>query len=74
MLVNEHNAEDCARMDPSGPFAPDLKGREFYCTCPYGAHGFFIVAEGDSGEQVMGFLPREFQKGTKVLAVEVFHI
>ena len=74
ILVNEHRPEDCAAMDADSPFAPELKGKEFYCSCPYGVHGFFILAEGDSAEQVMGFLPPTFRPGTKAQALEVFHI
>lgn len=74
ILVNEHSPEECAAMDADSAFAPELKGKPFYCSCPYGVHGFFILAEGDSAEQVIRFLPPAFRPGTRVQALEVFTI
>lgn len=75
MLVNEHKPEDCEPMEAGIPkIGPELKGREFMCTCPGGTHGFFMVLEGDSAEEVLGLLPDEIRKGTRALPLEVFRL
>jgi len=76
MIVNEHSPEDCEAMDAGIPLFPDhWKGTSFYCTCPGGVHGYFMVVAADSAEQVMRLLPAQFRAGsTRALALEVFHL
>jgi len=44
MIVNEYSPEDCEAMDAGIPIFPEhWKGTSFYCTCPGGVHGYFMV-------------------------------
>lgn len=76
MVVNEHQPEDCQPMEAGIPKIPAaLRGTDFYCTCPGGTHGFFILMEGDSAEQVLGLLPEElFMGSTRAMPLEVFKL
>lgn len=54
------------------PHLPDrMKGRDFICTCPYGEHGFYMILEGESSEELIGALPTELRPGTRALGVEI---
>ncbi len=73
MLVNVHPPEECDLMEVGLTRLPEhLLGRYFMCTCPYGQHGFYLLVEGDTTEQVIERLPREWRKGTRALPVEGF--
>jgi hypothetical protein len=54
---------------------PGIKGTDFYCTCPGGVHGYFMIQEGDSAEEVLGLLPKEMKLGsTRALVLEIFKL
>jgi hypothetical protein len=54
---------------------PALKGKDFYCTCPGGVHGYFMILEGDSAQEVLALLPEEVKLGsTKALVLEAFKL
>jgi hypothetical protein len=76
IIVNEHSSQECAAMDAGIPKLPDQwKGTNFYCTCPGGVHGYFIIVEAETAEEVMRLLPTEFHAGrTKALALEIFQL
>lgn len=76
IVVNEHSPDQCEAMDAGLPkLPPELKGRDFYCTCPGGAHGYFMLLEGDSAEDVLRVFPEELKLGsTKALVLEVFQL
>ena len=76
MVINEHGPEHCDVMEAGIPkLSSELKGTEFYCTCPGGRHGYFMVLEGDSAEEVLALLPEEAKLGsTKALVLEVFKL
>jgi hypothetical protein len=76
MVVNEHGPEHCDVMEAGIPkLSSKLKGTEFYCTCPGGLHGYFMIREGDSAEEVLALLPDEMKLGsTKALVLEVFKL
>ena len=76
MIVNEHDPDQCEAMDAGIPkLPPELRGKDFYCTCPGGVHGYFMILEGDSAEEILGRFPEEFRMGpTKALALEVFKL
>jgi hypothetical protein len=76
MVINEHAPEDCGAMEAGIPRLPlELKGADFYCTCPGGVHGYFMIREGDSAEEVLAPLPDEMKLGTtKALVLEVFKL
>ncbi|HJU81700.1 MAG TPA: hypothetical protein VJ796_08105 [Acidimicrobiia bacterium] len=75
MVINKHQPEDCEPMDAGiSRVGEHLKGKDFYCTCPFGEHGFYMILEGTSSEEVIEGLPVEWRKGTRALALEVFRI
>jgi hypothetical protein len=76
IVVNEHSADQCKAMEADIPnIPPELKGKDFYCTCPGGAHGYFMFLEGDSAEDVLGMLPPSLHLGTtRALPLEVFKL
>lgn len=51
-----------------------LTGKDFYCTCPGGEHGFYMLLEGESSDEVIRGLPSEWQPGTRALPVEGFRL
>lgn len=76
MVINEHSPEQCEAMEEGLPkLPPHLKGADFYCTCPGGVHGYYMILEGDSTEEVLGGMPDELKLGsTKALALEIFKL
>jgi hypothetical protein len=76
MVINEHGPEHCDAMEAGIPkLSSELKGTDFYCTCPGGVHGYFMIREGDSAEEVLGLLPDEMKLGsTKALVLETFKL
>jgi len=76
IIVNEHDPDDCEPMEAGIPKIPEQwRGTQFYCTCPGGVHGYFMIVEAGSAEEVMRLLPQEVQAGrTKALALEVFQL
>ena len=53
---------------------PHLKDRDFYCTCPFGEHAFYMVLEDDSSELVIAGLPPEWGSGTRAVPLEIFKL
>jgi hypothetical protein len=76
IIVNKHAPEQCASMEEGLAHLPDLlKGREFLCTCPFGDHGYFIVVEGDSAEDILKAMPESMRLGsTRALALEIYKL
>lgn len=72
IVINKHKPEECEPMDAGMARIPGrMKGKDFICTCPYGEHGFFMILEGDSSEELIAALPAELRPGTRALAVEI---
>jgi hypothetical protein len=76
MVINEHAPAECEPMEAGLDHLPaHLKGKDFYCTCPFGRHGFYMILEGESSEQVVQGLPTELLLGnTRVGQLEVFRL
>ena len=76
LVINEHAPEGCEPMEGGLDHIPEhLKGKDFYCTCPFGKHGFYMILEGDSSDQVVQGLPSELLIGsTRVEQLEVFRL
>lgn len=73
MVVNRHPAEECEPMEAHLARLPTrLRGKDLLCTCPYGVHGFFMVLEGETGEDVIRGLPSEWRKGSQAFQIEIF--
>jgi hypothetical protein len=50
--------------------ADAIKGRDFFCSCPYGHHGGWVEVEGVSAQAIHASLPPVFQSHAKVYEVE----
>lgn len=74
-VVNTHPAEECEPMEPAmDRLTPMVKGKDFFCTCPAGVHGFVMFLEAGSAEDVMQGLPAAWRKGTRAIPCEVFKL
>lgn len=74
-VVNQHSLEECEPMeDVIDQLPPLVRGKDFYCTCPAGVHGFVMYLEGETAEEVIGGLPTSWRKGTRAVPVEVFKL
>jgi hypothetical protein len=75
IVINKHTPEECEAMDAGMTHLPErMNGKDFICTCPYGEHGFYMLLEGDSIEELIGALPSELRRGTRALAVEIMRL
>ena len=74
MVLNTHQAEVCEAMEEDVDLlGPPVKGSDFYCTCPHGEHAYYMFLEGETAEEVMGFLPPSLKLGkTRVVGVDVW--
>jgi hypothetical protein len=74
-VVNEHSLDECDPMeDVMERLPPLVRGKDFYCTCPAGVHGYVMYLEGDTAEDVIAGIPPEWRKGTRAIPVEVFKL
>lgn len=74
-VVNEHSLAECDSMEGVMENLPPLvRGKDFYCTCPAGIHGYVMYLEGETAEEVMAGIPPEWRKGTRAIPVEVFKL
>jgi hypothetical protein len=76
IVVNEHTPEQCGPMERDMDKIPDrLRGLDFLCTCPGGVHGYYMVMEGDSAEDVLKALPESLRLGaTRAQSLEIFKL
>jgi hypothetical protein len=73
IITCEHTAEECAEMDremQTVGVADVMKGKDFYCSCPYGYHGGWVTVEGESAEAIAAALPPVFGSHAKIHEVE----
>jgi hypothetical protein len=71
LLINSHTPEECEGMEvDADKLPPVLRGADFYCTCPFGEHGYYLFLEGDSSEEVMALVPPSLRGGGKTRAVQ----
>jgi hypothetical protein len=75
MVINKHRPEECLPMDAGiARLSPRLRGQPFYCPCPFGEHGFYMLIEGTSSDDVIGQLPVDWRPGTRAVPMEVFRL
>ena len=76
MVLNTHAPEQCEPMEADvDKIPPELKGQDFYCTCPGGEHAYYMFIEGDTSEQVLGLYPPSLKLGhTRAIPVESWHL
>lgn len=73
MITCDHNPEDCEAMSKELELlgAPDfIKGRDFYCSCPFGHHAGWIKVEGESKESLLAGLPPIFRSHANAYQIE----
>ncbi len=73
ILTCEHQASECdslnQELEALGTPAV-IKGRDFFCSCPYGHHGGWIAVEGDDPDAVLASLGPIFRAHAQVFRVE----
>ena len=70
MVINSHAPEECEGMEADTDKIPAaLKGADFYCTCPFGEHAYYMFLEGESTEEILGLLPPSLREGGRTRAV-----
>lgn len=75
MVVNHHDPEQCEPMDAGiEKIGEHLRGKDFYCTCPFGEHGYYMILDGESSEAIIQGLPREWRPGTRAVPLEIFKL
>jgi hypothetical protein len=78
LLHNVHPAEECQALDEEYQAQEGLplswKGHEFFCTCPTGDHGAYVIAEGASAEDVLAQLPPKFRSFTRAISGEILEL
>ena len=73
IITCEHDAGECADLDcemQDVGVAEVIKGRDFFCSCPYGYHGGWVAVEGQSADGILASLPPVFRSHAKVYEVE----
>jgi hypothetical protein len=75
IVLNTQSPEECEPMEADiGKVGPEIKGRDWMCTCPSGEHAYYIVMDGDSAEQVLSFFPPSLKIGkTRAVPLEIMH-
>jgi len=76
LVLNTHAPEECEAMEADMEIlGPELKGRDFLCTCPAGEHAFYMILEGDTAEQVLGYFPPSLTLGkTRAVPLDVMRL
>ena len=73
IITCEHRAEECEEMDREMQdvgVAEVMKGKDFFCSCPYGHHGGWVAVEGESAEAILASLPPIFRSHATVHKIE----
>ena len=76
IVINSHRPEQCEGMEADADHLPAaLKGADFYCTCPFGEHAYYMFLEGGSSEEVLSLLPPSFRDGkTRAVPYDVWKL
>ncbi len=73
VITCEHKAEECdalsAELESLGTPAI-IKGRDFFCSCPYGHHGGWVAVEAVSAADILSSLAPLFRSHANVYEVE----
>jgi cell division protein FtsX len=73
IITCEHEAEECADLDREMQeigVAEVIKGKDFFCACPYGYHGGWVAVEGSDAESILALLPPVFRSHAHVYQIE----
>jgi hypothetical protein len=72
MLHHTHRPEQCREMfEAAVGWTSELKGKEFFCSCPGGEHGGFFITEAADAAAAVAQLPARHRETTRVYSGEV---
>ncbi len=78
LIQNRHAAEECQALsdeyEAMGGLPTAFRGHEYFCTCPTGDHGAYVIVDGDSADTVLAMLPSRFRGGASVIAGEILDL
>ncbi len=78
LIHNRHEPQECEDLNKEyeaiGGLPAPFKGHEYFCTCPTGDHGAYVVVDGDSADAVLAMLPPKYRAGARVIAGEVLDL
>ena len=76
LIINTHAPDQCEPMEADMDRLPDeLKGKDFYCTCPHGIHGYYLFVDAESSDKAIEHLPPSLRLGdTRAQAIELIRL
>ena len=72
ILTCEHEASECEAIEREFQDlgTPEvMKGRDFFCSCPFGHHGGWVTLESESADAVLAALPPLLRSHAQVFEV-----
>jgi hypothetical protein len=73
LLYCEHTADECEALGQEYETlgAPELiRGKDYWCSCPYGFHAGWVTVEAESEDAALKALPPINRSHTKAYRVE----
>ncbi len=78
LIHNRHEPQECQALyeeyDALGGLPAAFRGHEYFCTCPTGEHGAYVVVEGPTADAVLAMLPPKYRSGSRVIAGQVLQL
>ena len=78
LIHNRHAPEECQTLaeeyEAMGGLPEAFRGHEYFCTCPAGDHGAYVIVDGDSADALLAMLPPRFRSGSRVIAGEILDL
>ena len=78
LIHNRHEPEECQVLydeyQAMGGLPAPFKGHEYFCTCPVGDHGAYVIVDGDSADQVLAMLPPKYRAGSRVISGDILQL
>lgn len=78
LIHNRHQPEECQVLDEEyqamGGLPAEFSGHEYFCTCPAGDHGAYVIVDGSSADDVLALLPPKYRAGSRVIAGEILQL
>ncbi len=74
VLQCEHTAEECDEMNQEVETlgVPDiLRGKEYFCACPFGVHAGWVVVEAASAEDALASMGPVTRAHHRAIQVEI---